>query len=167
MYSDQTGGLGRPGQAHAAGSPARAASSAVIRVTLRRDEPLDSSTEPDRVSCHREAVATWAPGSTGSALLPPADRATCHLGHFLAQSATARRPPERHQPAVTDHLVGLRVPAHRSWLQQPRKSCTYRESAHQLRWRNPANGSDTLAMAQIRWQRTFLILIFAAPVPSS
>jgi transposase len=30
--------------AHSAGPPARAASSAVIRVTLRRDEPLDSST---------------------------------------------------------------------------------------------------------------------------
>jgi hypothetical protein len=28
----------------------------------------------------------------------------------------------------------------------------------QLRWQKPANGSDTLAMAQIRWQRTSLRL---------
>jgi hypothetical protein len=29
----------------------------------------------------------------------------------------------------------------------------------QLRWQKPANGSDTLAMAQIRWQRTSLIQV--------
>jgi hypothetical protein len=44
--------------------------------------------EPDRVSCHQEAAETWAAGSRGSGLLPPADRATCNLGQLLAQSAT-------------------------------------------------------------------------------
>jgi hypothetical protein len=28
-----------------------------------------------------------------------------------------------------------------------------------LQWQKPANGSDILATAQIRWHRTFLILI--------
>jgi hypothetical protein len=40
-------------------------------------------------------------------------------------------PPARAASTCSDGSpVGLRVPAHRSWLQQPRKSCNYREPAH-------------------------------------
>jgi hypothetical protein len=55
--------------------------------------------EPNRVSCHWKAVAIWVPGSRGSALLPPTDRATCNLGRFLA-------PPARAASTCSDGSLG-------------------------------------------------------------